>query len=51
MGQAQPAPVAGHNGQQDPNDLNLQQQAWIRHFVQLALNDEEDLVDWDSDEE
>ncbi|KAI2633910.1 RWD-domain-containing protein [Xylaria nigripes] len=31
-------------------DINPEQAAWIRHFVALALNDEEDLVDWDSDE-
>lgn len=33
------------------DDLNERQRAWIRQFVQLALNDEEDLVDSDSDEE
>ncbi|GAP84040.1 putative ring finger protein [Rosellinia necatrix] len=49
MRQAQPA-AAGPNGQQNP-DLNAQQEAWIRHFVQLALNDEEHLVEWDSDDE
>ncbi|RFU25871.1 hypothetical protein B7463_g10464, partial [Scytalidium lignicola] len=26
-------------------------QAWVQRFVQLALNDEEDLIDWDSDDE
>ena len=25
--------------------------AWVQHFVQMALNDEEDLLDWDSDDE
>lgn len=48
--QAQPpaAPVRmNHN--QNPNDLNPQQEAWVRQFVQLALNDEENLIDGDSD--
>ncbi|KAF2971169.1 hypothetical protein GQX73_g2364 [Xylaria multiplex] len=40
----------GRNGPQNP-DLNPQQEAWIRQFVQLALNDEEDLVEWDSDDD
>lgn len=31
-------------GELDPN-----QAAWIRQFVQLALMDQEDLVDWDND--
>jgi E3 ubiquitin-protein ligase RNF14 len=48
--QAQPVAAADRHGQQDPNNLNPQQEAWVRQFVQLALNDEEDLVDWDSDE-
>jgi hypothetical protein len=26
-------------------------QAWVHNFVRLALADEEDLVEWDSDEE
>ncbi|TLS23914.1 hypothetical protein PpBr36_08415 [Pyricularia pennisetigena] len=33
------------------DDLNEHQRAWIRQFVHMALNDEEDLVDSDSDEE
>ncbi|TGJ87910.1 hypothetical protein E0Z10_g808 [Xylaria hypoxylon] len=41
---------ADHNDPQNP-DLNPQQEAWIRQFVQLALNDEEHLVEWDSDDE
>ncbi|KAI8623790.1 RWD-domain-containing protein [Xylariaceae sp. FL1651] len=62
--QVQPVAAAavGRNGQQNnnrlrvdevqnPNDLNPQQEAWIRQFVQLALNDQEDIVDWDSDDE
>jgi len=32
-------------------ELNEAQQAWVRHFVQLALNDQEDEVDWDSGDE
>ncbi|KAI0108689.1 RWD-domain-containing protein [Nemania sp. FL0031] len=49
---AQPAAAVGrNNGQQNQNhDLNPQQEAWIRHFVQLALNDEEHLIDEDNDE-
>ncbi|KAI0977153.1 RWD domain-containing protein [Xylaria arbuscula] len=48
--QAQPALPVGRNNQQNP-DLNPQQEAWIRQFVQLALNDEEHLVDGDSDDD
>ncbi|KAF4970098.1 hypothetical protein FSARC_2799 [Fusarium sarcochroum] len=39
---------------QDENNqagLDPAQEAWVRRFVQMALNDEEDLVDGDSDEE
>ncbi|KXJ92757.1 RWD domain-domain-containing protein [Microdochium bolleyi] len=32
-------------------ELDENQQAWIRQFVQLALNDQEDLVEWDSGDE
>ncbi|RGP62217.1 hypothetical protein FLONG3_10296 [Fusarium longipes] len=41
------------NGQNDNNQdgLDPAQEAWVRRFVQMALNDEEDLVDGDSDEE
>ncbi|KAI0381782.1 RWD-domain-containing protein [Hypomontagnella monticulosa] len=32
--------------------LNARQEAWVRQFIQLALNDQEHLVDWgDSDDE
>ncbi|KAI1191368.1 RWD domain-containing protein [Nemania serpens] len=47
---AQAAVAVDRNGQQNPA-LNPQQEAWIRQFVQLALNDEEHLVDEDSDNE
>jgi E3 ubiquitin-protein ligase RNF14 len=45
--------VAGRNRGilQIEDDVNPQQAAWIRQFVQLALNDEEHLVDWDIDED
>ncbi|KAI1171245.1 RWD-domain-containing protein [Nemania sp. FL0916] len=43
-----PQPAALPHG---PPDLNPHHQAWVRHFVQLALNDEEHLVDEDSDDE
>jgi E3 ubiquitin-protein ligase RNF14 len=26
-------------------------QAWVQMFVEMALNDEEDQLDWDSDDE
>lgn len=42
-----PPPAAGDGGGQ----LNQVDEAWVRHFVQLALNDEEHLVDWDSGDE
>lgn len=32
-------------------ELDAAHQAWVRHFVRLALNDEEDLMDDESDEE
>ncbi|KAI8947924.1 RWD-domain-containing protein [Xylaria longipes] len=50
MHQAQRAAAERRDGQQNP-DLNPQQEAWIRQFVQLALNDEEHLVDLDSDDD
>jgi E3 ubiquitin-protein ligase RNF14 len=37
-----------------PANEDLQEaahRAWIMNFVQMALNDEEDLVEWDSDDE
>ncbi|KAI0405209.1 RWD-domain-containing protein [Xylaria palmicola] len=46
----QAAAIGRDGGQPDP-DLNPQQEAWIRHFVQLALNDEEHFFDSDSDDE
>jgi E3 ubiquitin-protein ligase RNF14 len=42
--------VNNGNGNND-GDLNPQQQDWVRRFIQLALNDEEDMDEWDSDEE
>ncbi|KAI1824734.1 RWD-domain-containing protein [Xylaria intraflava] len=41
-------PAAVPDQQNNPN-INAEQAAWIRQFVALALNDEEHLVDWDSD--
>ncbi|KAJ4250501.1 hypothetical protein NW762_011755 [Fusarium torreyae] len=40
-------------GQDENNQAGLDpaQEAWVRRFVQMALNDEEDLVEGDSDEE
>ena len=60
QGQHQPFDNNGRNGHNrmgigDPlrgvNQLDPRQEAWIRQFVQLALNDQEDLVEWDSDDE
>ncbi|KAI1746257.1 RWD domain-containing protein [Xylaria scruposa] len=48
--QAQQAAGDRRDRQQNP-ELNPQQEAWIRQFVQLALNDEEHLVDLDSDDD
>ena len=36
---------------QPPIALGEAHQAWIRNFVQHALNDDEDLVGWDSAED
>ncbi|KAI0133050.1 RWD-domain-containing protein [Hypoxylon sp. NC0597] len=36
---------------QGDGQLNAQEEAWVRQFVQLALNDQEDLVEWDSDDD
>ncbi|KAI0194609.1 RWD-domain-containing protein [Astrocystis sublimbata] len=47
---AQQAAAGRRDGQQNP-DLNPQQEAWIRQFVQLALADEEHLVLDDSDDD
>ncbi|KAI6351305.1 hypothetical protein MCOR25_010013 [Pyricularia grisea] len=43
--------VAPEDDRPNDDDLNEHQRAWIRQFVHMALNDEEDLVDSDSDEE
>ncbi|KAI5921350.1 RWD domain-containing protein [Camillea tinctor] len=60
QGQHQPAGNNGRIGRnrmgiEDPlreeNQLDPRQAAWVRQFVQLALNDQEDLVEWDSDDE
>lgn len=52
---AAPAPPNGGAGIGDilrqGGELNEAQQAWVRHFVQMALNDQEDEVDWDSGDE
>ncbi|KAH8652395.1 RWD domain-containing protein [Xylariales sp. PMI_506] len=31
--------------------LNQADEDWVRHFVQLALHDQEHLIDWDSDDD
>ncbi|KAJ4141300.1 hypothetical protein NW768_000511 [Fusarium equiseti] len=52
--QPQPAQGQGQGQGQDENNqagLDAAQEAWVRRFVQMALNDEEDLVEGDSDEE
>ncbi|KAF4978114.1 hypothetical protein FZEAL_5446 [Fusarium zealandicum] len=48
--QPQPAP-AQHQAADNQAGLDPAQEAWVRRFVQMALMDEEDLVDGDSDEE
>ncbi|KAM3073456.1 hypothetical protein ACMFMG_004646 [Clarireedia jacksonii] len=35
----------------DPEEQNAANQAWVQRFVQMALNDEEDQIEWDSDDE
>ncbi|KAI1342024.1 RWD domain-containing protein [Xylariaceae sp. FL0016] len=42
---------AGPAAENQAQELNPQQQAWVRHFVQMALNDQEDLLEWESDDE
>ncbi|CAM1508388.1 Fc.00g052360.m01.CDS01 [Cosmosporella sp. VM-42] len=37
--------------QQNQDDLDEHQAAWVRNFVQMALNDEEDLLEGDSDDD
>ncbi|KAI1767692.1 RWD domain-containing protein [Hypoxylon sp. FL1150] len=60
QGQNQQLHNNGRNGQNGMGDgdelrgdgqLDARQAAWVRQFVQLALNDEEDQVEWDSDDE
>ncbi|PQE09456.1 RWD domain-containing protein [Rutstroemia sp. NJR-2017a BVV2] len=48
----QVAPVApAEELVQDPEGQNAANQAWVQRFVQMALNDEEDQMEWDSDDE
>ncbi|KAF4338187.1 HFB30-like protein [Fusarium beomiforme] len=51
--QRQPQLPQQEQGQDENNQAGLDpaQEAWVRRFVQMALNDEEDLVDGDSDED
>ncbi|KAI4862207.1 RWD-domain-containing protein [Hypoxylon rubiginosum] len=60
QGQNQQLHNNGRNGQNGMGDgeelrgdgqLDARQAAWVRQFVQLALNDQEDQVEWDSDDE
>lgn len=43
----------GHNAEHlgEPIELNQADEVWVRHFVQLALNDQEHLIDGDSGDE
>lgn len=34
-----------------PDENDEQRRAWVQMFVQMALNDEEDLVEWDEEDE
>ncbi|RDW89175.1 hypothetical protein BP6252_01207 [Coleophoma cylindrospora] len=44
--------VGGRNVVAPPNDdQEAIHRAWVQRFVQMALNDEEDQVEWDSDDE
>jgi E3 ubiquitin-protein ligase RNF14 len=43
--------AANRAGQADADPQEAAHRAWILNFVQMALNDEEDLVEWDSDDE
>ncbi|KAH8821408.1 hypothetical protein F5884DRAFT_85627 [Xylogone sp. PMI_703] len=38
-------------GAADQAAQDAMHQAWVQRFVELALNDEEDLIEWDSDDE
>ncbi|KAF5657266.1 HFB30-like protein [Fusarium heterosporum] len=51
--QRQPQLPQAVPGQDENNQdgLDPAQEAWVRRFVQMALNDEEDLVEGDSDED
>ncbi|RSM10939.1 hypothetical protein CEP52_003269 [Fusarium oligoseptatum] len=52
--QQQPVQNQGDNNNNNNNNqagLDPAQEAWVRRFVQMALLDEEDLVEGDSDEE
>ncbi|KAM0346026.1 hypothetical protein ACHAPU_005787 [Fusarium lateritium] len=51
--QRQPQLPQAAPGQDENNQdgLDPAQEAWVRRFVQMALNDEEDLVEGDSDED
>ncbi|KAI9650038.1 hypothetical protein NHQ30_000051 [Ciborinia camelliae] len=42
---------AGADGNIDLAELDAINQAWVQRFVQMALNDEEDQMEWDGDEE
>ena len=54
---AHPEPLAGRlnrnhdNPRDDAEGLDAAQQAWVRQFVQMALLDEEDQIEGDSDDE
>ncbi|KAI1814536.1 RWD-domain-containing protein [Poronia punctata] len=48
---AVPRPNGGLPRDDEDDDVNPMHAAWIRHFVQLALNDEEHLIDWGNDED
>ncbi|KAH8198221.1 hypothetical protein TruAng_007605 [Truncatella angustata] len=46
--------INGHNAEQQANnplELNQIDELWVRHFVQLALNDQEHLLEGDSGDE
>lgn len=47
------APVANVNVDERDRGVAIDEegQAWVQNFVQMALNDQEDLIDWDSDDE
>ncbi|KFA46349.1 hypothetical protein S40293_08635 [Stachybotrys chartarum IBT 40293] len=47
----QPGDADGNQARQEGGELDPAQQAWVRHFVQLALIDAEDEMEGNSDEE